>query len=278
MKKIIAAIDGLKYAESTVQFAVQIARETQSHLVGVFLEDFSYHSYSIYELAPRLEPWEQQLRKLNEQDLASRAESVEKFTALCQKADIEFNIHHDRNFALSELLHETVYADLLIIGKTETLSPFPQMPPTGFLRDLLGDIQCPVLVVPEQFELVDKTVLLYDGQPSSMVAIKMFSYLLPFLKMLPVEILSVKPQDENLHVPDNRLMKEFSRRHFPNASYHIVHGIPEQEIIKYLKESDQTPLVVLGAYQRNLVSRWFRRSMADLLMEELDNPLFIAHM
>ncbi|MCU7375740.1 hypothetical protein PEC18_34225 [Paucibacter sp. O1-1] len=92
-----------------------------------------------------------------------------------------------------------------------------------------------------------------------------------------MEILSVKPQDENLHVPDNRLMKEFSRRHFPNASYHIVHGIPEQEIIKYLKESDQTPLVVLGAYQRNLVSRWFRRSMADLLMEELDNPLFIAH-
>ncbi|MCU7375741.1 universal stress protein [Paucibacter sp. O1-1] len=105
---------------------------------------------------------------------------MEKFTALCQKADIEFNIHHDRNFALSELLHETVYADLLIIGKTETLSPFPQMPPTGFLRDLLGDIQCPVLVVPEQFELVDKPYCYTMDNLLSMVAIKMFSYLLPF--------------------------------------------------------------------------------------------------
>ncbi|WP_439554780.1 universal stress protein [Dyadobacter sp.] len=277
MKKIIAALDGLKYAESTVQFAIQIARETHSHLVGVFLEDFSYHSYSIYELAPRREPWEQELRKLNEQDLVSRAESVEKFTALCQKADIEFNIHHDRNFALPELLHETVYADLLIIAKNETLSPFPQVPPTGFLRDLLGDVQCPVLVVPEDFELVDKIVLLYDGQPSSLFAIKMFSYLLPFMKMLPVEILTVKPQDENHQVPDNRLMKEFSRRHFHNASYHVLHGAAEQEIVKYLKESEKPPLVVLGAYQRNLVSRWFRQSMADVLMEKLDSPLFIAH-
>ncbi|TLV02440.1 universal stress protein [Dyadobacter luticola] len=277
MKKIIAALDGLKYSESTVEFALQIARETQSHLVGVFIEDFSYHSYNIYEIAPRLEPWEQQLRKLNQEDVIKRAESVEKFTALCKKGELEFSIHHDRNFALPELLHETVYADLLVIGKNETLSPFPQVPPTGFLRDLLGDIQCPVLVVPENFELVDKTVLLYDGQPSSMFAIKMFSYLLPFMKMQPVEILSVKPQDENLHVPDNRLMKEFSRRHFNNASYHVLHGIPEEEIVKYLKVSEKPPLVVMGAYQRNLVSRWFRRSMADVLMEKLDNPLFIAH-
>ncbi|WP_031527423.1 universal stress protein [Dyadobacter crusticola] len=277
MKKIIAAIDGLRYAESTVQYAIQIARETQSHLIGVFLEDFSYHSYSIYDLAPRLEPWEHQLRKLNEEDTIKRAEAVEKFSEICQKADIEFTVHHDRNFALPELLHETVYADLLIISGNETLSPVPTNPPTGFVRDLLGDIQCPVLVVPDDFEFIDKIVLLYDGQPSSMFAIKMFSYLLPFLKMLPVEILSVKPLEENLHLPDNRLMKEFCKRHFGNVTYHVLHGVPEQEIVNHLAKSDQSALIVLGAYQRDLVSRWFRRSMADVLMEKLNNPLFIAH-
>jgi nucleotide-binding universal stress UspA family protein len=277
MKKIIAALDGLKYAESTVQYAIQIARETHSHLVGVFLEDFSYHSYSVYEITPRLEPWQQQIRKLNEEDQLLRARAVESFTSLCEKAEIPFTIHHDRNFAIAELLHETVYADLLVISKKETLSPVHQQPPTGFLRDLLADIQCPAMVVPEDFDLVEKIVLLYDGQPSSMFAIKMFSYLLPFIKVLPVEILSVKPQDENLHVPDNRLMKEFVKRHFQNAAYQVLHGNPEQEIVQYLKQSEQTPLVVLGAYQRGLVSRWFRRSMADVLMEKLDTPLFIAH-
>jgi nucleotide-binding universal stress UspA family protein len=277
MKKIIAALDGLKYAESTVQYAIQIARETHSHLVGVFLEDFSYHSYSIYEMEPRLVPWQQQIKKLNEEDLISRVESVEKFTALCHKADVPFTIHHDRNFAITELLHETVYADLLIISGKETFSPMRQELPTGFLRDLLSDIQCPALVVPEDFDMIDKIVLLYDGQPSSMFAIKMFSYLLPFMKVLPVEILSVKPQDENLHLPDNRLMKEFVKRHFENASYEVLQGNPEHEIVNHLKRSEQNPLVVLGAYQRNLVSRWFRRSMADVLMEKLTSPLFVAH-
>lgn len=36
-------------------------------------------------------------------------------------------------------------------------------------------------------------------------------------------------------------------------------------------------LVVLGAYRRNELSRWFKTSMADTLMKELDTPLFIAH-
>lgn len=53
MNKIIAAIDGLKFSDSTVQYAVQLARETNAHLVGVFLDDFTYHSYKIYELVSK---------------------------------------------------------------------------------------------------------------------------------------------------------------------------------------------------------------------------------
>jgi hypothetical protein len=36
-------------------------------------------------------------------------------------------------------------------------------------------------------------------------------------------------------------------------------------------------LVVLGAYRRSQISRWFKTSMADILMKELETPLFIAH-
>lgn len=277
MQKIIAALDGLKYSDSTVQYATQIARETQSHLIGVFLEDFSYHSYSIYNMEPRAKPWPPEIKKLNEEDLILRTESVQKFSALCQKADVPFTIHHDRNFAMRELLHESIYADLMVISRDETLSPIHQELPTSFLRALLSDIQCPTLVVPEDFDMIEKVVLLYDGQPSSMYAIKMFSYLLQFLKLLPIEILTVKPENTSLHLPDNHLIKEFSKRHFENASFKILRGIPEQEIVEYINKSEKTPLVVMGAYQRNLISRWFRSSMADILMKDVTAPLFIAH-
>jgi len=67
------------------------------------------------------------------------------------------------------------------------------------------------------------------------------------------------------------------KRHFPKASYTVLKGDPEAEIVNYLKAQRTNPLVVLGAYQRGMVSRWFRPSMADLLMKELKLPLFIAH-
>ena len=36
MKKIIAAFDGLKFSKSTRDYAIQIAKENNAHLVGVF--------------------------------------------------------------------------------------------------------------------------------------------------------------------------------------------------------------------------------------------------
>lgn len=50
MKKIIAVFDGLKYSESAANYAVYMAKRTGSHLVGVFLDDYTYHSYKVYDM------------------------------------------------------------------------------------------------------------------------------------------------------------------------------------------------------------------------------------
>ena len=101
--------------------------------------------------------------------------------------------------------------------------------------------------------------------------------MLPAFKQLQTEVISVNPDHQGLHLPENKLMKEFMKRHFPNAAYTVVHGNPETEIINRLKHETFNTLVVLGAYKRNMVSRWFRPSMADALMKNLKSPLFIAH-
>jgi len=72
-------------------------------------------------------------------------------------------------------------------------------------------------------------------------------------------------------------MKEFMKRHLPKATYSVLKGHAEVEIVNYLKDQNNNSLVVLGAYQRSMVSRWFRTSMADTLMKEIKLPLFIAH-
>ena len=67
------------------------------------------------------------------------------------------------------------------------------------------------------------------------------------------------------------------KRHYPKAKYIVTKGWAEDEIIKHLKQTSDNALVVIGAYRRGTVSRWFRESMADSLMKEVKLPLFIAH-
>lgn len=277
MKKIIAAFDGLKLSRSTIDYTVRLGIQHDAHLVGVFLDDVTYSSHSIYQLYNEKEFSYQRLQQVAEQDKADRDESVAKFEAACQKAGINYSIHRDKNIALSDLLLESIYADLLVIDATETLNRYTEIPPTHFITELLAKVQCPVLLVPKHYTDIHKIVLLYDGSPTSVYAIKTFACILPVLNALPTEVVTVKGNEDDLHLPQSKLMKEFMKRHSPEATYTVLKGLPELEIPAHLRKQGEQILVVLGAYQRGSVSRLFRRSMADVLAEELQWPLFIAH-
>ena len=277
MKKIIAAFDGLKYNPATTRYALQISAATGAHLVGIFPNDLTYTSYKIHELVLKEGVTPGELRRFEARDQATRQDAIRLFEKACQEAGAHYNVHHDKQFALRQLKHESIYADLLITGLKENFSHYPEKPPTHFVRDLLADAQCPVLLVPDKFRQVEKLVLLYDGEPSSVYAIRQFCYALSPLNELPAEVITVKPENASLHLPDNRLMKEFMKRHFPAATYSVKKGAVNEEILRRLKEQSPGTLVVLGAYRRSAVSRWFRESMADVLMKELKLPLFIAH-
>jgi nucleotide-binding universal stress UspA family protein len=277
MKKIIAAFDGLKFSESTKEYSIYFAQLTGAHLVGVFLDDITYTSYKIYDLIAKKGVSEKRLKQYEEKDRATRDKAVTNFEKACQTARLNYSIHRDRNVAIQELLHESIYTDLLIIDSRETLTHYDENLPTRFIRNLLSDVQCPVLLVPRKYKPIEKIILLYDGEPSSVFALKMFSYMLSAAVNTETEVVSVNNPDQTLHVPDNKLMKEFMKRHYPEASYNVLKGLPEVEITGHLKKQTKNILVVLGAYRRGMVSRWFRTSMADILMKELNAPLFIAH-
>ncbi len=277
MKKIIAAFDGLEFSESTRDYSIDLVKKGNTHCVGIFLDDITYHSYELNELISEKEALDSRRKHLEEKDRKIRNASVKEFETACQKAGINYSLHHDRSIALRELLNESIYGDLLIIDTKETFTHYQEEIPTRFIRDLLTDVQCPVLLVPQKYKPIKKIVLLFDGEPSSVYAIKMFSYLMESLKNLPTEVVTVKGMRKDLHIPDNRIMKEFMKRHFPKATYKVLKGFAEIEIIENLKKQNQNTLIVLGAYRRGAVSRWFRESMADILMKELKNPLFIAH-
>jgi hypothetical protein len=218
------------------------------------------------------------LKKLDAKDEEKREKAALEFQRTCEKEGVQFSIHKDKKIAIQELKRESMFADLIIINESETFTKYKESLPTRFIKDLLGDVQCPVLVVPSAFKSIDKIILLYDGAPAALHAIKMFSYILGNPQNLPVEVFTVKEKKKtDLHLPDNKLMREFINRHFPKATFTVIKGDAELEISNYLRNHPENELVVLGAYQRSELSRWFKMSMADILMKELNMPLFIAH-
>ncbi|MGE5520915.1 MAG: universal stress protein [Candidatus Dadabacteria bacterium] len=278
MKKFLAAFDGLDFSESTMNYAIYVAKSCEAHLVGVFLEDFTRHSYSISDVAMyEGASFDSRLHDLDDHDKETREKSIEMFEHGCREAGLNYSIHRDRNVALQDLLHESIYADLLIINAQETMNRFEENPPSRFIRDLLTEVQCPTLVVPIHYRQFDKIILLYDGEPSSVHAVRTFSYLFDSIKSLDTGILTVKRSEENLHFPDNRLMKEFIKRHYPKAEFVVLKGMAEDEIVQFLHREKGDPVVVLGAYSRSRISRLFRPSMADNLLQHVKMPLFIAH-
>jgi len=278
MKKYLAVFDGYKFSKSTLNYAIQLTQLTDAHLVGVFLDEFIYHTYNVSMIYKTYENPEEKIKALDIKDKEKREQAIILFQKACARAKINYSVHSDKSIAIQELKHESMFADLIVINEHENFTRFKEKIPTRFIKDLLADVQCPVLLVPNAFKPIDKIVLLYDGRPSSMVASKMFSYLFDVLKELPIEIFTVNdyfPAD--LRVPDNKLMREFSKRHFPKARFTVVKGGAEEQIIGHLRNHKENELVVLGAYRRSELSRFFKMSMADILMKELDTPLFIAH-
>jgi nucleotide-binding universal stress UspA family protein len=278
MKKFLAVFDGYKMSKSTLDYAIQLTQIANAHLVGVFLDEFIYRSYNVVSIIKKYENYEEKIKELDAKDKLKRDNAAMRFQKACSGAGIHFSIHRDKGFAIHDLKKESMFADLLVINEQETFTKYKQDSPTRFMKDLLGDVQCPVLVVPNNFKTIDKVILLYDGRPSSLYALKMFSYLFGSFMDTAVEVLTIKEDSKaTSRVPGNRLMKEFIKRHFPKATFTVAKGIAEEQIIDRLHYHKGNELVVLGAYRRSELSRWFKMSMADILMRELDTPLFIAH-
>ncbi|HEY9000722.1 MAG TPA: universal stress protein [Mucilaginibacter sp.] len=274
-KKFLAICDGLKYSTATTTYAIELAKMANAYVAGTFLDDFTYHSHSLKSrsysklLAER--------KELVAHDTLSRQESVEQFKKSCNEAGVEHIVHHDKSIALREAIHESAYADMLILSKNETFTQYEQHAPSTFVKEILAGSECPVMVVPTEFKPINKIIMLYDGESPSVYAIKQFSYLFPNMRQLPVEVITIKSYESDRHVPEGKLIKELMNRHFTEVVYTIVQGDPERAIIEQLKYRQHDELIVLGAYERGDISRWLKPSMADLLLTELKAPLFIAH-
>jgi hypothetical protein len=271
MKKVLLVCDGNHFSEAAFKMAAYLQTLQPMLLTGVFLgaEIYKYIyidvNYATADLVTEL---------LDEQE-AQIAQSTQRFKELCTKYGIEDRVHEDwESFSLDNLKKEMRFADLAIIGSEVFYKNFDNDNPNGHLKSALHNAECPVLLVPEQFDTVNNIMLTYDGSKSSVFAIKQFVNLLP--ELCTKETLLVYAAEGNNEIPDLTYIEELAGRHFPNLTFYKLDIDPKAYFGTWLSERKNT-LVVTGSFGRSGVSGLLKHSFITDVIQEHELPIFIAH-
>lgn len=276
MEKILLVLDATGSSTALLDFSCYIAELTKSSITGVFLEDMLNEERSfVAEEQPSLSPV---IHSFSQEYIAKQKivdENIARFAEACERRSLRFAIHRDRGLPLEEIIEESRFADLLIVSPHLSFEGEAETAPSHFLKEILKSAECPVIIAPESFEGVEEVVFTYDGSKSSVFSIKQFAYLFPSLKNCKATVLWANeegqwPEKEKYH------LKEWLRNHYVSFSFEMPKGRADAELMSYLLKKDKA-LVVMGAYGRSALSRFFHNSQADIIIKTMVQPIFITH-
>lgn len=273
MKKLIIALDGQHFPKGAFEFVKTINASTKLLLAGVFLSPVDYSkllAYTGMEGVALMPEWTLQ----NEDDIPVN-KNISLFKEACTAEGIEFRIHKDTDLmAISSLIEESRFADALLISSDLFYVNVSSDQPNFYLEEVLKRAECPVMLVPEEYEEPGHIVLSYDGNESSVYALKQFAYVFPELTKKETTLLSINSQEDDL--PDYSLITELVSRHYPDLKLQNLQLRNRKEFCEWMKNKANS-FIVMGAFSRSMFSQLFKRSFASDIIRELKMPLFISH-
>jgi hypothetical protein len=273
MKKLIIALDGRHFPKGAFDFVKNINATTKILLAGVFLSPVDYSKLLAYTGLGGMALMPEWLTK-NEDDVMV-SKNIRLFTDACTAEGIEFRIHKDYDLmAISSLIEETRFADALLISSDLFYTNVSNSQPNFYLEEVLKRTECPVMLVPENYTEPNRVILTYDGNESSVFAIKQFAYVFPELAGKEAILLSLTNNEDDL--PEYSMVTELVSRHFPNLKIQNLHLKHKSDFASWMKNKPNS-FIIMGAFSRSLFSHLFKKSFASDVIHDIKMPLFISH-
>lgn len=274
MKKILIVFDGTNFSEGAFEFVRRLNEITSILLTGVFMPQVAYANLWSYAAATNAANTFIPMVEEEEADQVKR--NMYHFESLCKKSGIRYRVHKDFfDFALPELKKESRFSDLVILGGEVFYKGVSGGAQIDFIRDALRITECPVLIVPEQYEFPDNNILAYDGSEESVFAIKQFAYIFP--ELARNKTLLVYAEDENdKEFPSRDYITELSTQHYPDLIFYTLEMNPKKYFSLWISERKGS-ILVSGSFGRSAFSQTFRKSFVNDVIKDHLLPVFIAH-
>ncbi len=271
MKKVLMVFDNTNFSEGAFEFARWLNQREPVLVTAAFVPQVDFAnlwSYTAGVAGAMVIPM------LEETDAELVQKNIERFEELCKRNKMTFAVHRDfYGFVVPELQKESRFSDLMILGG-ENFYLNLGAGVDDSMKETLHASECPVVVVPERYELPQAVVLAYDGGASSLHAMKQFSFLFSQLTALPTLLVYWAGKDQPIPAKEN--IEEWARCHFKNLELLKLDKNSQPYFNTWLKARPGA-MLVSGAFGRSQLSQMFRKSFVAPVIEEHRVPLFIAH-
>ena len=274
MQRIVVAANGISGSPHALDFACYLGRLTNSKISGFLWQDPDADSSpNFYGSAEMAQGNQRNSATSNnsQPDVATIDHSSVLFKNACEKRGVRYSIRRIKNDQVNEIIRESRYADIVIAEVEGSIHSKAQ----HVIKELLENAECPVVIAPESFEGIDEVVFTYNGTRSSMYAIKQFCYLFPQLDDKKVTVIEVDEEGVSSQEEIDKF-REWISGHYSSIGYTVLKGDTETELFAALLRK-KNAFIVMGAYGRGRLSRFFKHSRADLLVKTLTQAILITH-
>lgn len=276
MNKLLWLVNPITFVESDLDYPVYLSKLTNSRLTVLLLDEYKLQPLMVVSNDPMFPTVEYRIPTVEIADNQAILfeEGKQRILKSSQDNNISLVIHDGSGDAGNDIIVESRFSDLIIVKSTMSFNFSDTDSPSDFLLHILPKVECPVLILPQDVQTINEIVFTYNGNYSSIYAIRQFTYLFPQLSKVPVTILYV-PEEEG-EIKHQQQLKELLYQHYENISFKILQGEPGEAIQNELVTINNA-VATFGALGRNKLSYFFKKSAAINILNKLHIPLFITH-
>lgn len=280
IRRILIPLDPSPYSDSALHLGCIIAKQYDAEVTGLVILDIPGIEDSIGPIPIGGIHLAEKLEKEKKEEARQRIDDLLiKFKAKCEKEGVSHKEAHRQGSPSTQILNESIYFDLLIIG-LKTYFNFETSEKSGSSLDkLLNQSVTPIYGVPENLHLLEKpdrkirVLIAFDGSPLAARAMQRFSLMVtPEL----YEITLLNSSEEKVEG------EEILSRAEEYLNSHKITNIKKvwtyDNIIDVIKNDyyDEMDGFVVGAHSQDGIFDFLVGSLTKYLVKSAKKPVFIG--
>jgi len=280
MKKILWVVNPLHYKQSDEAFPCYLSALIDGEITVAFLDSGIPENVPFLSNSNVMPTVEYRIGAIPSEVIEEKNEVnfqvISQIRGYFSDRNTQVIFHKKQGLTYEDILKESIFSDILLTNIALSYFDYDHNQLSSMVKSLLSKANCPIMLVPDDMQEIERIYFTYNGSYSSVFSIKQFTYLFKVLHNIPVIVLTVAEQKKEDEIENQQLLSDFLAKHYKTFSFKLLQGYPERELMIELMYQ-KNAIVTFGAFSRNRISQMLHKSNSENVTKIIDLPVFITH-